>query len=133
MNQPDEIYKGCPVQHARLFIAGKWQMGILWNLKNTPLRFGEIKNLLPGLSDKTLMEELDFFVQKKIVERKTYETPLLKTEYQLTSLGESLIPVINTIVEWGYSHLLDETVTKEMNTTPLAAIEDIESGISAKG
>ncbi len=62
MSNANEIYLGCPVQHARQFIAGKWQMGILWNLSNKSLRFGEIKNLLTGISDKALMQELDFFV-----------------------------------------------------------------------
>ncbi|MBS1758952.1 MAG: hypothetical protein JST23_02415 [Bacteroidetes bacterium] len=34
----------------------------MWNLSNKSLRFGEIKNLLTGISDKALMQELDFFV-----------------------------------------------------------------------
>lgn len=73
-------------------------MGILWNLQNQPLRFSEIKNLLPGISDKTLMQELDFFVNEKVVERKTYRFPSPRVEYKLSGKGRSLIPVISTIV-----------------------------------
>ncbi len=130
MSNTDNAYTGCPVQYARQFLAGKWQMGILWNLKDKPLRFNEIKNLLPGISDKILMEELDAFVQKAIINRNTHEFPSPKTEYQLSIVGQSLIPVITTIVEWGYVHLQDERVNKEMNITPLSAIQAIEVGMT---
>jgi DNA-binding HxlR family transcriptional regulator len=132
MSNTDKLYTGCPVQHARQFISGKWQMGILWNLNNTAMSFGEIKNKLPGLSDKILMQELDFFVQKQIIHRNIFEFPSSKTEYTLSSIGHSLIPIINSIVEWGYCYLQDERVTKEMNMTPLPAIEAIENSMIKK-
>lgn len=132
MSNTDSLYIGCPVQYARQFIAGKWQMGILWNLKNQSMGFGEIKSKLPGLSDKILMQELDFFVQKKIIHRNTVEFQTTKTEYALSSIGLSLIPVINSIVEWGYLYLQDEQVSKEMNMTPMPAIEAIENGMAEK-
>lgn len=94
--------------------------------------FGEIKSKLPGLSDKILMQELDFFVQKKIIHRNTVEFQTTKTEYALSSIGLSLIPVINSIVEWGYLYLQDEQVSKEMNMTPRPAIEAIENGMAEK-
>lgn len=127
MNNTEELYLGCPIQHARQFLAGKWQMGILWNLRNKVLRFNEIKNMLSGISDKILMQELDFFVQKEIIERNVYEFPFSKTEYALTDTGQSLIPIINSIVAWGYTHLQDEKFTKEMGATPLSVIQEIES------
>ena len=129
MSTTQGLYTGCPVQHARQFIAGKWQMGILWNLRNQSLGFGEIKTKLPGLSDKILMQELDFFVQKKIIQRKGFELQTSKTEYALSSIGESLIPLINSIVEWGYLNLQDEQMSNEMSMTPMPAIEAIENGM----
>ncbi|WP_121356904.1 winged helix-turn-helix transcriptional regulator [Flavisolibacter nicotianae] len=132
MSTVDRLYIGCPVQHARQFIAGKWQMGILWNLKNQSLGFGEIKSKLPGLSDKILMQELDFFIQKKIILRNAFEFQTGKAEYALTSIGESLIPLINSIVEWGYLYLQDEQMSKEMSMTPMPAIEEIENGMAEK-
>lgn len=130
MSSTDKLYIGCPVQHARRFIAGKWQMGILWNLKDKPLRFNELKNQLPEISDKILTQELDFFVGEKIIERNFYPFPVPKTEYTLSATGRSLIPVITSIVEWGYFHLQDERVSKEMNMTPLSAIEAIENSMT---
>lgn len=132
MNNTDELYIGCPVQHARQFIAGKWQMGILWNLRNQSMGFGEIKSKLPGLSDKILMQELDFFVQKKIIHRNPLEFPTVKTEYALSPMGKSLIPLINAIVEWGYLYLQDEQVSEEMSMTPFPAIEAIEDEMAER-
>ena len=132
MSDTDRLYIGCPVQHARQFIAGKWQMGILWNLSNQSMGFSEIKSKLPGLSDKILMQELDFFVQKKIIHRNTFEFQTAKTEYALSSIGRSLIPVINAIVEWGYSYLQYEQVSKEMSLTPVPVIEAIENGMAER-
>lgn len=131
MNPNDKLYLGCPVQYARQFISGKWQMGILWNLRSRNLRFNEIKKLLPDISDKALMQELDFFVQQKMIERNRYEFPFQKIEYRLSAKGQSLIPVITSIVEWGYLHLQDEQVTKEMCRTPRSAIEAIENNMGA--
>lgn len=128
----DELYIGCPVQHARKFIAGKWQMAILWNLRDEALCFSALKSKLPGISDKIMMQELDFFVQKKIILRTAFEFRSPKTEYTLSFIGLSLIPVITAIVEWGYFHLQDEQVTKEMGMTPLPAIEAIENSITER-
>lgn len=129
MGDTQDLYTGCPVQHARQFISGKWQMGILWNLKEAPLSFGALKNKLPGLSDKILMQELDFFTEKNIIHRNSDEFSPAKAEYALTSVGLSLIKVIDAIVEWGYAHLQDEQVNAQMSLTPLPAIKAIEKNI----
>ncbi|WP_460759798.1 winged helix-turn-helix transcriptional regulator [Niabella terrae] len=127
MNAEQDLYRGCPIQYARQFIAGKWQMGILWNLRNSPLRFSEISSMLPGIPDKVLAEELDFFVEKQVVVKRTVDIPNVRTDYSLSSLGETLIPVINTILIWGYNHLQDEKVIAQMTDTPTTAIRSIET------
>lgn len=96
------------------------------------MTFTQIKSKLPGLSDKMLMQELDFFVQKKIICRNAFEYHTIKIEYTLSAIGRSLIPVINSIVEWGYSYLQDEQVSKEMSMTPLPVIQAIENSIAER-
>jgi DNA-binding HxlR family transcriptional regulator len=131
MKTTEGLYVGCPVQHARQFIAGKWQMGILWNLKDQARSFSEFKALLPGISDKILTQELDFFVGKKVIEHHdvSYSS---KTVYSLSPVGRSLIPVLTTIVEWGYCNLQDEQVNKEMAMTPMPAIQAIEENLGER-
>ena len=128
----DKLYLGCPVQHARQFIAGKWQIGILWNLKNESPGFNSLKAKLPGISDKIFMQELEFFLDKKMIRKDTIEFSPYKAKYALTSYGLSLMPVITAIVEWGYANLQDERITKDMASTPSPVIDDIEKSLSEK-
>ncbi|NCI47596.1 winged helix-turn-helix transcriptional regulator [Sediminibacterium soli] len=129
-NDSDNIYLGCPVQHTRQFIAGKWQMGILWSLRDQTLCFSAIKNQLPDISDKILTQELNFFLEKKIITRSASEFSSPKTEYTLAAIGETLIPVIASIVEWGYRNLQDERFNTAMNKTPLRTIQAIRNNIT---
>ena len=119
------LFKGCPVQFTMQFLAGKWQIAILWNLSQKPLRFGELKKNIAGITDKILMKELRFFEDKEIVYRKKFDEMPPRVEYSLAPLGRSLLPVINQIVDWGYTHLQDAKVSKDMYHTPLADIEEI--------
>ncbi len=120
-------YIGCPVQHALSFIGGKWQMGILWNLRKKPLRFGELRSKLPGLSEKVLAANLRFFETEGMVSKEVFAAVPPRVEYRLTAEGRHLVPVLEKIVKWGYAHLQEQTVSKKMHSTPQAIIAEIES------
>jgi len=122
-----ELYVGCPVQHARKYLGGKWQIAILSNLKKQPSRFVELKNMLPGISDKVLSQDLHFFEQTGIVQKEIFACIPPRVEYRLTSQGLTLIPVIETIVKWGYYHLQDEKVNRSTRSTPASVIDDIKA------
>ncbi len=128
----ENLYAGCPVQYALQFLSGKWQMGILWNLKEKALRFGELKNLLPGITEKMLAQELRYFEKQDIVQKQVYAAVPPKVEYSLKKKGQSLIPVIATIVEWGYLHLQSEKLQKDMFFTPASVMNDIDQKIEFK-
>jgi len=122
-----ELYIGCPVQHARKYLSGKWQIAILLNLKKQPSRFIELKNMLPGISDKVLTQELRFFEETDIIQKEVFNCIPPKVEYQLTPHGLTLMPVIESIVQWGYHHLQAEKANRSMLFTPVSAIKDIEA------
>ncbi len=122
-----DLYLGCPVQHARKYLSGKWQIGILSNLKKQPARFVELKSSLPGLSDKVLMQELQFFEASGIIEKEMVAGTPVTTVYRLTDEGLTIIPVIETIIKWGYEHLQEEKATRKMLSTPASVIDEIEA------
>lgn len=122
-----KLYTGCPVQHARRYISGKWQIGILWHLKKQPTRFVELKNILPGISEKVLAQELRFFEESGIVQKEVFACIPPKVEYRLTPQGLTLIPVIENIIQWGYSHLQEEKANRSMGLTPVSVINDLEA------
>lgn len=121
------LYKGCPVQFTLQFLAGKWRTGILWNLRERSMRFGDLKQLLPGITDKVLMNELLHFTGKGIILKNKFPGFPPHTEYSLSSTGHSLMPIIRQIVAWGYEHLQDEKINGKMLMTPAEIIEDLDT------
>lgn len=122
-----ELYIGCPVQHARKYLSGKWQIAILWNLKQQALRFIDLKNMLVGISDKVLTQELQFFEESGMIQKEMSVSVPSKLTYQLTVQGLTLIPVIETIVQWGYNDLQEEKANRSMLSTPISVINEIEA------
>ena len=85
-------------------IGGKWKTVILFHLIDGTLRYNELRKLMPSVTERTLSLQLKKLEDDKIIERKVYtKKPPLKVEYKLTELGESLIPIVNSIAEWGNS------------------------------
>jgi DNA-binding HxlR family transcriptional regulator len=106
---------GCPVMAFQKMISGKYKIRILWDLKDGPLRYGEIKTgLLRGavgsreVAPRVLSRELKALAQTGLIDRKDYSVVPPKVEYRLTRMGQSFIPVISVIQKWGIRHLRGE-------------------------
>jgi DNA-binding HxlR family transcriptional regulator len=90
-----------PVEFSLEVIGGKWKMPIIWRLKDDSKRYGELKRSLPGVTHKMLTQQLRELEEGEIITRKVYPEVPPKVEYNLTLLGESVIPVIDMLREWG--------------------------------
>lgn len=95
----------CPIDFTINLISGKWSMWVLWTLQNDPLRFGEIRNRIPGITEKMLIQQLKKFESCNIISRKVYSEVPPKVEYSLTEHGKSLKPIMSLIKQWGDEHL----------------------------
>ena len=103
----------CPVDGFQQMINGKYKLRILWALKHGPRRYGEIKRgLLRDISStqeiapRVLSRELKTIAAFGLVKRTEYQVVPPKVEYALTPLGQSLLPIIEPMVEWGRQHLV---------------------------
>ena len=95
-------YQGLsPTEITVRMIGGKWKMLILWHLIQEVRRFGELKRLLPGITQKMLIQQLRELEADGLVLRKVYPQVPPKVEYSLTELGQSLGPVLKAITRWG--------------------------------
>ncbi len=83
-------------------IGGKWKTVILFHLMSGKLRYNEIRKSMPTVTERTLSLQLKKLKEDGVVNRKVYtrKSPL-KVEYTLTELGETLIPLIQSIADWG--------------------------------
>lgn len=96
---------GCPVQAMSDLFAGKWKVLILWHLSFRSLRFGEIRDLLPGVSEKVLTAQLRQLERDGLVLRNVTPTKPPRVDYKLSASGEDMIPVMETMCAWSVKHL----------------------------
>jgi len=96
---------GCPVQATSKVIAGKWKVLILWHLSFASLRFAEIRNLLPGVSEKMLTAQLRQLERDGLVRRIITGSVPPRVDYLLSEAGKQLIPVMDAMCNWGTTHL----------------------------
>ena len=87
------------------FISGKWKSVIIWYLRNGEIRFSGLKTFMPDITEKMLSLHLKSLQTYGIVRREVFGTkPPNRVEYSLTPFGESFIPVIQKITEWGIAY-----------------------------
>ncbi len=83
-------------------IGGKWKTVILYHLMEGPLRYNELRKKMTSVTERTLSLQLKNLEEDGIVKRKVYTMkPPLKVSYSLTEMGETLIPLLKAIAEWG--------------------------------
>ena len=92
----------CKKELTLALIGGKWKMLILWRLgKEGTKRFNELKESLPGVTQKILTGQLRNLEDDHLVRREVYPEGPLKVEYSLTEKGESLLPILEAMYQWG--------------------------------
>jgi DNA-binding HxlR family transcriptional regulator len=93
------------VQTTLKVLGGKWKILILWHLKDQTRRFGELKRLMPEISEKMLIQQLRELEKDEIVHRNVYPDVPPRVEYSFTDYGRSLEPVLQSLCNWGEAHL----------------------------
>ena len=96
---------GCPVQGTINVLSGKWKVLVVWHLGFSPRRFAELRDLLPGISEKVLADQLRQLESDGVVQRKSKPTVPPQVTYSLTKAGDDLIPMMTELCHWGTRHL----------------------------
>lgn len=107
----------CFFQLATDMIGGKWKGMVLWALKKDVKRNGELKRLIPKISQKMLTQQLRELEDVGIVERIIYPVIPPKVEYKLTKNGHDLIPILEDLHDWGKDYAKENNINilKEAN------------------
>ncbi len=95
----------CPIEKTLRMIVGKWKTIILWHLGSGTKRYGELKKLIPTVSEKMLIQSLRELKRDELIVRKVYPEIPPKVEYTLSRRGKSLSPLICNLNTWGKKHL----------------------------
>lgn len=93
-----------PVKDALDVLSGKWKIQILLSLSFGKKRFKQIQREIPGLTPKVLSKELKDLEMNELIERHVYDTLPVSVEYELTSHGATIKPLISELHKWGSRH-----------------------------
>lgn len=97
---------GCPVKASLNLLSGKWTLLIIHQINGKTIRYGELKRLIPSISEKMLIQELKMLTENKLVYKKAYPEIPPRVEYELTPLGLKTIPIIEKLIEFGTENLV---------------------------
>ena len=96
----------CAAYHQAVELIGKrWTGAIVFVLLEGPLRFSEVKLLVPDLSDRLLSERMKELEAEGIVERRVIDAMPVRVEYRLTEKGQALEPAVRSLKVWARSWL----------------------------
>jgi DNA-binding HxlR family transcriptional regulator len=91
----------CPLYHEAVELVGRrWTGAILRVLMDGPLRFSEIAQAVPELSDRLLSERMKELESRGIVERTVRPGPPVRVEYRLSRMGRELEPALSELQSW---------------------------------
>ena len=107
MDIQEQHYR-CAVGATLDFIGGKWKGVIVYHLLGGTKRFGELRRLIPDVTQRMLTLHLRELERDGLVHREVYREVPPRVEYSLTPFGETLLPVLQVIQTWGETH--DSTI-----------------------
>jgi DNA-binding HxlR family transcriptional regulator len=93
-----------PAERALKVIGGRWKVYVLYYLLEGPKRLSELKRLVPGVSQKVLVQQLREMEEHGVVHRKVFAQVPPRVEYSATKLGLSLESILSSLCEWGRRH-----------------------------
>jgi DNA-binding HxlR family transcriptional regulator len=102
----------CPLYHQGVELVGKrWTGAILVVLLDGPLRFSEVAQAIPQLSDRLLSERMKELESRGLVARRVIDGRPVRVEYELTAMGRELEPALSELKRWARRWLREETRT----------------------
>ena len=91
----------CPLRLTMSLIDSKWKSCMLDELRHGPMRPSELHKALPEAAPRVLDLQLKELVDDGLVAKTIYPELPPRSEYAITPLGMSLIPIIDAMLEWG--------------------------------
>lgn len=102
----NSVIEICPVRNVIARFGNKWAFLVILVLnENGVSRFGELAKLIPDISSKVLSNTLKILEEDGFVTRSVYKEVPIRVEYELTDLGNSIIPLIQQLTEWAQTNM----------------------------
>lgn len=99
-----QIPEGGALREVLNRIGDKWSLLVIGTLRDGPMRFGELQETVTGISQRMLTLTLKHLAADGLVRRTAYAQVPPRVEYELTDLGQTLIPLMLSLAEWAMAH-----------------------------
>lgn len=100
----ERVYR-CAVEATVQVAGGKWKPLIIHYLADGKKRFGELRKLIGGITQRSLTMQLRELEKNGIVSREVFAEVPPRVEYTLTSYGKTLTPLLIAMKEWGETYI----------------------------
>lgn len=101
----EEVYD-CPVEALSNLLGKKWIATIIWTIRNNSKRFGELQREVEGCSKKMLSQQLDLLIKQGIIiNKKVIIGNSVESNYYLSEVGKTLLPIVESMILWGSENL----------------------------
>lgn len=102
----DTRFPDCPIRNVLSRIGDKWSILVLYTLKQkTVTRYKELQRSIPDISQKVLSSTLKTLEADGLINRKAYPEVPPRVEYSVSKRGETLIPILDTLIEWASDNM----------------------------
>ena len=110
---PDVYLKGCASRTVLEVIANKWTHLVVCALRDGPMRFGELRRRLDGVTQKTLTQTLRALERNGLATRTLFPSIPPRVDYELTELGRNIVGLLDAILLWSEDHSAEITAARE--------------------
>ena len=104
----EPIFPECPIRNVLARICDKWSMLVIFMLEKQqaePLRFNALRKMIPDISQKMLTSTLSTLEEDGLILRQVYAEVPTRVEYSLTPRAQSLIPIVDNLVDWAADNM----------------------------
>jgi DNA-binding HxlR family transcriptional regulator len=97
----DKRTYSCGLEVALSVVGGKWKPIVLFHLNGGPRRFGELRRLVQGISEKVLIQQVRELAEDGVIVRRDYREVPPRVDYEMTDFGRSLAQALMPLCAWG--------------------------------
>lgn len=106
----ETVFMDCPIRNVLARISGKWSLLVLYALDrngSSPMRFNQLRRAIPDISQKVLTTTLRTLETDGLICRKVFAEVPPRVEYSLTERALTLIPLIDSLINWAADNMAD--------------------------
>ncbi len=99
------FFAACPTRQVLATVGDKWAALVVTALADGPRRHGELRRTVAGASQKMLTQTLRTLERDGLVDRAVTASVPVRVDYELTALGQTLVPVIGALKQWSEDNI----------------------------